>query len=479
MVKWYNLYEFNYIFKEKIALISAEEKRHQMLNDPVELLVCRLAVPTIITMMITAFYNMADTFFVGRLDTVSTAAVGLALPLMNIVQALGFFYGHGSGNYISGKLGEGDTRSAAVMADTAAVFSLLTGTLIAVLGLVFDRQLAAFLGADEVLMESTIEYISVLLIGVPFQMASFTMNNQLRFQGSAFYGMIGMAGGSVLNVALDPLFISVLDMRVRGAAIATVISQIVSFVILLKMSGRLHLKKPLFKPSLKIVGIMFKFGSPSLFRQGIMSIAAICLNHSVVVYGAAAVAAMSVVNRIIMLGNSVIIGFGQGFQPVCGFNRGAGKFGRVRRVYLFCIKLSTIFMTFFGIVVFIFAPELIRFFRDDPDVVEAGTNILRFQCFTAPLQGVCVMTNMIMQNMGKTVPATLLAVARQGIFFIPLLYILSAAFGFFGIQITQAAADVMSAAVSIPIAVVVSKKLAEKERLSAEKGDQNGQIRTF
>lgn len=373
MVKWYNLYEFNYIFKEKIALISAEEKRHQMLNDPVELLVCRLAVPTIITMMITAFYNMADTFFVGRLDTVSTAAVGLALPLMNIVQALGFFYGHGSGNYISGKLGEGDTRSAAVMADTAAVFSLLTGAVIALLGLVFDRQLAAFLGADEVLMESTIEYISVLLIGVPFQMASFTMNNQLRFQGSAFYGMIGMAGGSVLNVALDPLFISVLDMRVRGA----------------------------------------------------------------------------------------------------------GKFGRVRRVYLFCIKLSTIFMTFFDIVVFIFAPELIRFFRDDPDVVAAGTNILRFQCFTVPLQGVYVMTNMIMQNMGKTVRATLLAVARQGIFFIPLLYILSAAFGFFGIQITQAAADVMSAAVSIPIAVAVSKKLAETERLSAEIGDQNGQIRTF
>ena len=252
-----------------------------------------------------------------------------------------------------------------------------------------------------------------------------------------------------------------------------------SFVILLKMSGRLHLKKPLFKPSFKIVGIMFKFGSPSLFRQGIMSIAAICLNHSVVVYGAAAVAAMSVVNRIIMLGNSVIIGFGQGFQPVCGFNRGAGKFGRVRRVYLFCIKLSTIFMTFFGIVVFIFAPELIRFFRDDPDVVAAGTNILRFQCFTAPLQGVYVMTNMIMQNMGKTVRATLLAVARQGIFFIPLLYVLTAAFGFFGIQITQAAADVMSAAVSIPIAAAVSKKLAEKERLSAEKGDQNGQIRTF
>lgn len=439
-----------------------------MLEDPVELLVCRLAVPTIITMMITAFYNMADTYFVGRLDTVSTAAVGIALPLMNIIQALGFFYGHGSGNYMSGKLGAGDTRSAAVMGDTAAVLSLLTGTVIAVLGLAFDRQLAAFLGADEILMESTLEYISVLLIGVPFQMASFTMNNQLRFQGSAFYGMIGMAGGSVLNVILDPIFISVLGMKVRGAALATVISQIVSFIILLKMSGRLKLRKPLFELSKEIVRSVFKFGSPSLFRQGIMSVASICLSHAAVVYGAAAIAAISVVNRIVMLGGSVVIGLGQGFQPVCGFNSGAGQFGRVRKVYLFCIKITTLFMVIFGAAAYVFAPQLIQFFRDDPEVIQAGTDILRFQCITAPLQGVCVMTNMIMQNMGRTVRATLLAISRQGLFFIPLLYILSAVFGFFGIQITQAAADVLSAVLSIPIAVMVARELSEKEKKSLD-----------
>ena len=197
-------------------MASAEEKRQSMLTEPVELLVLRLAVPTVITMMITAFYNMADTYFVGKLDTVSTAAVGLALPLMNIVQAIGFFFGHGSGNYISGKLGAGDTRSAAVMGDTAAVLSFLGGTVIVLLGLIFDRPLAVFLGADEVLLEPSLEYITVLLWGIPFQMASFTMNNQLRFQGNAFRGMIGMAGGSLLNVVLDPLFISVLGMRVKG-----------------------------------------------------------------------------------------------------------------------------------------------------------------------------------------------------------------------------------------------------------------------
>lgn len=444
-------------------MISAEEKRRQMLEEPVELLVCRLAVPTIITMMITAFYNMADTYFVGRLDTVSTAAVGLALPLMNIIQALGFFYGHGSGNYISGKLGAGDTKSAAVMGDTAAVLSLITGALIAAFGLVFNKRLAVMLGADDILMESTLEYISVLLVGVPFQMASFTMNNQLRFQGSAFYGMIGMASGSVLNVILDPIFISLLGMRVRGAALATVISQITAFLILRKMSGRLHLSS-CFKPSKEIFTALLKFGSPSLFRQGIMSVAAVCLNHAAVVYGAAVIAAVSVVNKIVMLGGSVIIGFGQGFQPVCGFNSGAGQYGRVKKVYHFCIMIATLFMTLFGTAVYFFAPELIRFFRDDPEVVTSGTLLLRLQCFTAPFQGVIVMTNMIMQNMGRTIRATLLAIARQGLFFIPLLYILSGALGVFGIQITQAAADLLTAAVSIPMAVIVTKELSAKEK---------------
>ena len=436
-----------------------------MLEDPVELLVCRLAVPTIITMMITAFYNMADTYFVGRLDTVSTAAVGLALPLMNVIQALGFFYGHGSGNYISGKLGAGDDRSAAVMGDTAAVFSMLTGTLIAVFGLVFNKELAVMLGADEILMESTLQYISVLIMGVPFQMASFTMNNQLRFQGNAFYGMIGMASGSVLNVILDPLFISVLGMRVRGAALATVVSQITAFLILLKMSGRLH-RKLCFNPSNEIILALFRYGSPSLFRQGIMSVAAVCLNHAAVVYGAAVIAAVSVVNRIVMLGGSVIIGFGQGFQPVCGFNSGAGQYGRVKKVYHFCIKVSTLFMTAFGTVVYFFAPQLIRFFRDDPEVVMAGTVLLRLQCFTSSFQGVIVMTNMIMQNMGRTIRATILAIARQGLFFIPLLYILSGALGIIGIQITQAAADLLTALVSIPMAVLVTKELSSKEKNS-------------
>ncbi len=452
-------------------MISPEEKREKMLTDPVELLVCKMAVPTIITMLITAFYNMADTFFVGRLDTVSTAAVGLALPLMNVIQAIGFFFGHGSGNYMSRMLGKGDEKAASRMADTSAILSLSLGTLLALLGLLNIRPLAAALGATPdltpALMESTVQYVSVMLIGVPFIMTSFTMNNQLRFQGNAFYGMIGMAGGAVLNVILDPVFIFILDMGVKGAAAATVISQIVSFLILLKMSGRLPLRKPDFYLSGEIISAIFRFGTPSLCRQGIMSIASVTLNHAAGNFGEAAVAAVSVVNKIVMLGGSAVIGFGQGFQPVCGFNNGAKRYDRIRKTFAFCIRASTAFMLLFGGLAFAFAPSLIAFFRDDPQVIEAGIPMLRFQCVTAPLQGIIIMTNMLVQNMGRTFSASFLAVARQGIFFIPLIIIMTKTMGITGLCLAQSAADLLTAAVTVFFTVGMLRNLKELEN---EKG---------
>lgn len=430
-----------------------------MLNEPVELLVCKMAVPTIITMLTTALYNMADTYFVGQLDTVSTAAVGLALPLMNIIQAIGFFFGHGSGNYMSRKLGAGDYAAAEKMADTAAIMSMSFGFMLTVLGMIFLSPLNIMLGATPLLMESSKAYISVLLLGIPFSMTSFTLNNQLRCQGLAFKGMIGMAGSAVLNVILDPVFIFTLDMGVSGGALATIISQIASFVILMKMSGRLPLRKPCFELNREIIGAVFCFGTPSLVRQSIMSIAAICLNNIAGLYGEAVIAAISVVNKIVMFGASVIIGFGQGFQPVCGFNSGAKRHDRVLKMFIFCIKAATVFMTLYGIAAFAFAAPLIALFRDDPLVIEAGTPLLRYQCITMPLQGVVMITNMLMQNLGKTFTASFLAVARQGIFFIPLLYLFSHFLGLTGVLLTQSAADLLTAVITIPITISAIKKL--------------------
>ncbi len=453
-------------------MMTPEEKRHDMLHSPVELLVCKMAVPTIITMLVTALYNMADTYFVGRLDTVSTAAVGLALPLMNVIQAIGFFFGHGSGNYMARKLGEGDVKASAQMADTAAVLSLMMGVILSLFGYIYIRPLSLLLGATPLLMESTVEYVSVLLIGIPFVMASFTMNNQLRFQGNAFYGMIGMASGAVLNVILDPVFIFILGMKVRGAALATVASQMISFIVLLVMSGRIPFRKLNFSLNGEIVSAIFRFGTPSLFRQSIMSVSFICLNHAAGNFGEAVIAAVSVVNKIVMIGASVVIGFGQGFQPVCGFNNGAKRYDRIKRMYLFCIKASTLFMLVFGAIVFVFSPQLVAFFRDDPDVISAGTPLLRFQCVTGFLQGIIIMTNMIVQNMGKTLLASFLAIARQGVFFIPLVLILPQFFGLTGLQMTQSVADVLTAAFT---AIFTVKTLRSLDKL-IEENQNKGEV---
>ncbi len=442
-------------------MVSAEEKRKKMLNEPVELLVCKMAVPTIITMLISSLYNMADTYFVGQLDTVSTAAVGLALPLMNVIQAVGFFFGHGSGNYISRVLGSGDKDSAEKMGDTAVIMSLVFGTLFAVLGLVFVKPLTIVLGATPLLEELGAEYISVILIGVPFIMTSFTMNNQLRFQGNAALGMVGMTIGAVLNVVLDPIFIFTLEMGVKGAALATIISQFVSFSILLVMSGRFPFRKPKFCLNSEMVSSVFKFGTPSLLRQGITSVAAICLNHAAGGYGEAVIAAVSVVNKIVMIGASIVIGFGQGFQPVCGFNAGAGRHDRVRKTFLFCLKASTVYMFLFGVAVYALAPELVRIFRDDPLVIESGARLLRFQCFTLATHGMIIMTNMLMQNMGKTFTASFLAMARQGLFFIPLILILPRFMGLSGVESAQAVADLLTAIITAPLTARAVKELSE------------------
>ena len=432
-------------------MLSDAEKRKKMLNEPVQLLVCKMAVPTIISMLISALYNMADTYFVGQLDTVSTAAVGLALPLMNVIQAIGFFFGHGSGNYMSRKLGEGDSAASEKMADTSVLLSIVCGALMTAAGVIFLEPLVRLLGATPLLIEDGRSYVSVLLIGVPFIMASFTINNQLRFQGRAYLGMVGMAGGSVLNAALDPLFIYVMDMGVAGAALATIISQIASFIALMVISGRIPFRKPRLSFSAEIVGAVLRFGTPSLFRQGMIGIAAICLNSVAKDFGEPVIAAITVVNKITMVGASIVIGFGQGFQPVCGFNSGAGRHDRVYRTFAFCIKASTAFITVFGAVVFAFAEQLIAVFRDDPEVISSGIPILRFQCVTGVFQGVIIMTNMIMQNLGKTVQSSILALARQGLFFIPLIYILPAALGLTGLQITQSCADLLTGLITLPM----------------------------
>ena len=441
-----------------------EQKFHQMTEEPVGRLIGKLALPCIISMLVTAFYNMADTFFVGMLKSNSaTGAVGVVFSLMAIIQAVGFFFGHGSGNFISRELGKQNYEDASNMAATGFFSALAAGLLICVLGQIFLEPLAYLLGSTDTILPYAKAYLRVILLGAPWMTASLVLNNQLRFQGSAAYAMVGIASGAVLNIALDPLLIFVFGMGVSGAAWATIFSQFVSFCLLLigcTRGGNLHIHISRVQLKWPYYAMIIRGGLPSLARQGLASVATICLNQAARSYGDAAIAAMSVVQRIMMFGASAMIGFGQGFQPVCGFNYGAKLYHRVKEGFWFCVRTSTVFLLAVGTLGFIFAPQLVALFRDDPQVIAYGATALRFQCVTFCFQGWVVMSNMMLQTIGRTVPATFLAMARQGVFFVPLVWILSAALGMLGIQMTQMVSDCLTLICAIPIQLKVLRELS-------------------
>ena len=441
-----------------------EQKFQEMTQAPVGRLVGRLAFPCIISMLVTAFYNMADTFFVGMMDSnAATGAVGVVFSMMAIIQAVGFFFGHGSGNFISRELGKHNLEEASNMAATGFFSALAAGALICLAGQIFLSQLASLLGATPTILPYANAYLRVILLGAPWMTASLVLNNQLRFQGSAAYAMVGITSGAVLNIGLDPLLIFVFDMGVAGAAWATIISQFVSFCLLLVGCTRGgNLKIHISRVQLKwpYYSMIIRGGLPSLARQGLASVATICLNHAAGPFGDAAIAAMSVVQRITTFGASAMIGFGQGFQPVCGFNFGARLYRRVREGFFFCVKTSTVFLLAMSALGFVFAPQLIALFRDDPDVIRYGTSALRFQCVTFFCQGWVVMSNMMLQTIGRTVPATFLAMARQGIFFVPLVWILSHTLGMLGVQLTQPVSDLCTILCAVPIQYRVLREMA-------------------
>ena len=454
--------------------MGAEEQRQQkfdrMTKTPSPRLIGELAVPTIISMLVTSFYNMADTFFVGKINTSATAAVGIVFPLMAMIQAFGFFCGHGSGNYISRQLGAHNFEDASKMSATGFVTAFVLGLGILVVGFLFTDPLLHIMGSTETILPYARSYMRIILIGAPYMTASLVLNNQLRFQGSAFYSMIGITTGAVLNIVLDPLFIFVLDMGVAGAALATIISQFVSFCLLIAgtfRGGNLRLNLRDFSPSLKYYQNIVKGGAPSLFRQGLGSFATVCLNLMAGPYGDAAIAAMSIVTRISQFAASVVIGFGQGFQPVCGFNYGAKLFKRVQEGFWFCVKFCTSVLLVAAVCGWIFSPNLIGIFlKTDPLVIEYGSQALRLQALTFPLVGWITIANMMLQTIGKTVKASLLAMSRQFLFFVPVILTLPGFLGILGVQFSQPIADFCSFLLAVPLSISVLREMShEQEQL--------------
>ena len=450
------------------AAEQARQKRYRYMTEtPVPKLISTLALPTIISMLVTGLYNTADTYFVGRISTQATAAVGIVFPAMSLIQALGFFCGQGSGTYVSRKLGSGEMKEANEMAATGFFLALIIGAFVSIAGLIFLDPLARILGATPSTLADTRAYMRIILCGAPFMMSQLVINNQLRFQGSAAYAMVGLVSGALVNIGLDPLFMFGLHMGVTGAAAATVLSQLLSFCILLIGSYRgpnihIHINNVRFNAHyLKQIA---NGGSPSLARQGLSSISSVILNTTAGALGGdAAIAGMSVVTRVMMLAFSALIGFGQGFQPVCAFNYGAKKYERVREGFWFCVRYGTAFLLLLAIPGVLFSPRIVEFFRDDPDVVAVGSVALRFIACAFPLNAFTTMSNMCLQSMGKGARATLLASGRSGLFMIPLLLILSRIFGLRGVEMAQAGSDVCTFLMALPLILPVLRQLQDPE----------------
>ncbi|MCI8625347.1 MAG: MATE family efflux transporter [Lachnospiraceae bacterium] len=443
---------------------ASELQFMKMTETPIPKLITSLAIPTIISMLVTSIYNMADTFFVSKLGTSATGAVGIVFSLMAIIQAVGFTLGMGAGSLISRLMGQKKQEEAQEVASTSFFTAILFGLLLTFFGLVFIDPFMDLLGATDTILPYARGYARYILLGASIMSASFVLNNLLRCQGRAIYSMVGIGLGGVLNIALDPLFIFVLDLGISGAAIATLISQCISFSILLffvcsdKSDVHIHLKSISRRPI--IYAQIIKTGLPTLARQGLASAANIALNVNAAVYGDAAVAAMSVVGRIFMFIISAIIGFGQGFQPVVGFNYGAKKYDRVREAYWFTVKVGTVFLTVMAVLGFFLAPQAIAIFRkDDAEVIAIGAFCMRAQCIFLPTQPFVVASNMLFQSIGKSWRATFLSAARQGIFFLPAIILLPMLLELTGVQIAQSAADALTFLVTVPFVISFFREL--------------------
>ena len=426
----------------------------KMTETPIPKLILSLAAPTILSMLITSIYNLADTFFVGQISTSASGAVGVVSSLMAIIQALGFMLGHGAGSIISRSLGSQNTQAANRFASTSFFTALAFGLILAVLGLATLPSFMMLLGSTETILPHACAYARPILMAAPLMMSSLVMNNILRYEGKANFAMIGLVTGGVLNMVLDPVFIFGFGMGTAGAGLATALSQSISFCILLSMFLRgktvSQFQISAFTRSPAEFGTILMTGLPSFGRQGLNSIGGMLLNIAARSYGDAAVAGMSIVSRIFMFIISVAIGTGQGFQPVAGFNYGARKYRRVEKACIFTMCASFCFLTVIIAACWFNAESLIKLFRDDPEVTAIALPAFQYQCFAIFLQPVIVAGNMLFQSIGKSGRATFLACCRQGVFFIPLILTLPRFFGLVGIEICQPIADVLTFLVTVP-----------------------------
>ena len=439
----------------------------KMTQTPISKLILTLGLPTVISMLVTNIYNMADTYFVGSLGTSASGATGIVFGLMAILQAFGFMFGHGAGSNIARKLGSHDVKSAKIYAATSFWSSILAGILVMVLGILFMDPLMRLLGSTNTILPYAKDYALYILIAGAAMTSGCVMNNILRYEGKAFYAMIGLTSGGILNIFGDYIFVKVLHMGISGAGLSTAISQYISMGILLlpylqgKTQSSFHIKD--FSTDITVYKDILSTGMPSLFRQGLNSISTMVLNSTASLYGDAAVAAISIVTRIVNFLFCIAVGIGQGFQPVSAFNYGAKKYSRVRKGFLFALGLGTLLMIGLSILSFVNADAFVAIFRDDPKVITIGSKALHWYSISLILMPIAMYANMLFQSIGKGTIASFLAALRSGLSLIPCILIMNYLFGLNGLEKAQSISEVISSFISLPFVIVFLKHLPKDE----------------
>ena len=456
---------------------KTEEKYIRLTTQPVFKLLCVLSAPAVASMLVTAIYNAADSYFVSTISDSAVGSIGVIFSFMAIIQAVGFMCGHGAGNFLSRELGRKNYEDSGRIAVTGVCFAFAAGVVMAAAGLCFLDDLARFLGSTETILPYARDYLRYILLAAPFQTAALTLNNELRFQGNARQGMIGIGFGAILNMGLDPILISVAGLGVSGAGISTMVSQIISFGILVFCTfrgGNMPMKLRRFTPNRRFIKEIFFGGLPSFGRQVIGSVATILLNYTLKPYGDNAIAAMAVVSKVGMILLSVVIGLGQGFQPICGMNYGAKKYDRVLKAFSLTVTASTAVLVAGAVIGYLFTEPIISLFASEQATVDIGVKALRYQLIPAVFSAYYLIGSMMLQNLGKSFRATLLAVSRQGLMFMPLILILPRFFGLTGALIAQPVSDMLSFFVGVPMVAMQIREL--KALLRAESGERRAEI---
>lgn len=434
-------------------MTNSEDHYRKMTETPVSKLILNLGIPTTISMLITNIYNMADTYFVGMVGESAQAATGILFTVQAIMQGIAFMLGHGGGTYIARALAKKDAQEATTYISSCFFTGGSIGILIGVLGLLFLQPLVRFLGSTETIVPHAMDYGFWILSAAPFIICSLILNNGLRYEGKAFYAMFGLTAGGLLNILGDYVLVMRMGLGVYGAGLATAVSQVVSFLILLFMYLKMAqstIKLSAMSKNLKLYLSVARVGFPSLIRQGLTSVTTGVLNNMTKPFGDAAIAAMSVVNRYSNFLMCVGLGMGQGFQPVASFNYQAERNDRVKKGLLFTTTACVVLVGSLSILSLIFAEPIIAVFQKHPQVIEIGAKALRFAAFGMLFMPLSVPVNMLYQSIQQATVSSILSLVRSGAVTIPLLLIGVPLLGLTGIQIAQPTADVLAGLLSIP-----------------------------